>query len=100
MQGTSCPHLDFIQRDSDLATACGFGIGYEVSQLSSGAPCPSLDCADQLLAMLAICAVAASRGGDVLQRAFYAALEVSPLRTSCSELVEATSTMFVSCLIS
>ena len=95
-QGTSCTHADFIQRDSDLLTACGFDLGYGTAQLSSGMACPSLDCADQLAAVLSDCAVAASRGGNALQAAFYAALGASPLRTTCTELSEATSTLFVS----
>ena len=66
-----------------------------MSQLSSGATCPSLDCADTLSGMLADCSVAASRGGDANQAAFYVALEASPLSTSCTELSEATATMFV-----
>ena len=45
--------------------------------------------------MLADCSVAASRGGDANQAVFYAALETSLLRASCTELVETTSTMFV-----
>eukprot|EP01052_Picozoa_sp_SAG31_P039059 SAG31_NODE_5338_length_2600_cov_4.566506_1_plen_411_part_10 len=91
LQGRSCPHGDFLRRDMEMRATCGLE-AFGTMQLDT--ECPSLECSDQLLAVLADCSESVRHIDNDQQAAFYTQLEDSILRSSCVDLAADSAAMF------